>query len=607
MKRPLLNVFLLVLLVNFLLQSSHGQNDLLNRIEKIPAIELDPMGGISPGIKAGNKLSGTVIGNTNYDLQTYNSIEQRTFAYPDGTVAATWMMAFETDWPDRGIGYNYFDGISWGEAPTESIASIRTGWASYTPLGENGEIAVGHANDNDEWVLWFCKRADKGTGEWEEFTLGGPESGVGIVWPAITSGGEDHNTLHVLGLTYGNEYMGQGAALLYSRSQDGGETWDIENHFFEDIGPDYFTSVGAETYTWAAPKGNTIAFTVGFGIGHGCIMKSNDNGDTWEFIEVYNSPAYPPTGDYTLPFGAGDGTSASAIDNDGNVHVVFGRMVHVYDETGAAFYYPSTDGLIYWNETMPPLDTATISSSTLEHLEENGNLIGYVIGDGIPGLIDFATYYTSLTSHPQIMIDGMNRVFVLYAGVAPDFNNGAYNFRHIYGNSSSDGGATWNGIEDLTDELLYIFSECIYPNIAPHVVDGKIHFTFQDDDEPGIFVWAGSQAEVGSNNISYMSIETDELTGIGDAPASEVAMEVSQNYPNPFLDVTYLEVNTPLPSGITFTVSDIAGRVVHSENIEKTGSEKHRIRFNSQGLTSGVYYYTVRSDFGSFSGKMIVQ
>jgi hypothetical protein len=104
-----------------------------------------------------------------------------------------------------------------------------------------------------------------------------------------------------------------------------------------------------------------------------------------------------------------------------------------------------------------------------------------------------------------------------------------------------------------------------------------------------------------------MSLETDELTGIGDVSSAREDMEVSENYPNPFKDVTYLEVNTPLPSDIIFTVSDIAGRVVHSESIEKSGTEKHRIRFDRQELNSGVYYYTVTSSYGSYSGKMILQ
>jgi len=608
MKKHLLHLFLLSFAM-----IAFGQNTLynsidINRTEKMPNFTLDPSGSEKPAMIVGQKLSASIIGGTYYDLQTYNSIMQRTFAYPDGTIGAAWMMAFQTtDWADRGIGYNYFDGTSWGEAPTESIASICTGWACYSPLGENGEVAVGYASPDDDWLLLLCKRDPKGTGDWEEFTLSGPEPGVGLVWPSMITGGTDLNTIHMLGLSTGDPGNGQDAALLYSRSSDGGDTWDIENHFFDELGPDYLTKVHADSYTWAAPHSNTIAFAVGFEAGHGCIMKSPDNGDTWEFMEVFNSPFYPEPGGATPIFGAGDGTHALAIDNNDNVHLVYGRMRHIYDETGAGFFYPATDGVIYWNETMEPLDTTIISSYTLDYLEENGNLAGRVTGDGINGLMDYATYYTSLTSNPQIMIDQSNRIFILWTGVAPDFNNGLMNYRHIYGNSSSDGGMTWNGIVDLTDELVYLFSECIYPNIAPDVVDGQIHFTFQEDGEPGIFIWTGAQAEVGSNNITYMGIETDVLTGITNPAAGSSTMEVSQNYPNPFTDATWIDVQMTLSSDIYFTVADVTGRTVYSEVYEKKGLEKFRIRFENQNLTSGVYYYTIKSGSGTYTGKMIIQ
>ncbi len=42
-------------------------------------------------------------------------MQQRIYAYPDGTIGTIWMMAFETScWIDRGTGYNYFDGNEWG-------------------------------------------------------------------------------------------------------------------------------------------------------------------------------------------------------------------------------------------------------------------------------------------------------------------------------------------------------------------------------------------------------------------------------------------------------------------------------------------------------------
>jgi hypothetical protein len=580
----------------------------VNYSEKMPSRKLDPSGSVYQNEITGQKLTESIMGQTWYDLQTYGAMSQRIYAYPDGTIGGVWMMGFETTaWNDRGAGYNYFDGTAWGEYPTARLESIRTGWPCYAPLGPNGEVVASHALPSDDWVILINKRANKGQGNWIESSLAGPTAGVGIVWPAMVTNGTDHNTIQMLARSYGTMYMGQDGALLYSRSTDGGETWDIQNYYFDDLGPDYFVAIDADGYAWAEPKGNTIAFSVGFDAGHGCILKSTDNGDTWEFIPAYESPYSPPPGGASLPFGAGDGTQAAAIDNNGIVHVVFGRMRYAYNDAGERLYYPATDGLIYWNETMPVMDSTLISTYTLDYLSANGNLIGWVVDPGIAGLTEFPSYYTSLTSHPQMIIDDINRIFVIYSGAAPGFNNGNWNYRHIYGNSSNNGGATWNEIVDFNTELVYIFSECIYPAMSPVLEDGKFHFWFQNDTEPGIFVWAAQQPAPGPNNITYMAHPTSFLTGIDDHSTSGSFMEVSQNFPNPFDKETYIDVKVNAPEKINFRVSDVAGRLVFTKDFGTVTNPVLRIRFENKNLQAGIYYYTVSSGSGEYTGKMLVK
>ena len=578
----------------------------IDGVERMPVNTPDPSGIPGTEMIIGQKLTESLAGKTWYDLQTYGALSQRMYAYPDGTMAATWIIGFDpATWIDRGTGYNYFDGFQWGEFPTQRLESIRTGWGCYAPLGPNGEIVVAHAQPSTDWVLHFSKRENKGTGAWEEFDLAGPVAGTGIVWPTMITNGPDHNIIHVLTRTYTTPYMGQDGALLYYRSSDAGLTWDIQAQFFTELGPDYFVAIDADGYDWAQPVGNTIAFSVGFDSGHACIMKSTDNGESWEFIQVYHCPFYPSPGGLTPSFGAGDGTQAAAIDNSGNVHVVFGRMVYVYDETGALFYYPATDGLIYWNETMPELDSTLISSYTTEFLLQNGNLAGWVVDPGISGLMEFPSYFTSLTSHPQILIDEFNRIFTLWMGAAPTFNNGTWNYRHIYGNSSSDGGLTWNGIKDFNLDLVYIFSECIYPALSPVLYDNKFHFWFENDVEPGIFVWAAQQAEASENNITCMSIETGFLTGIEDNHSIREQLTVSANYPNPFKRSTFIDVTLGSPSEIRFRVCDLAGRIIHSESFGMVTNDRIRIAFENIDIPEGIYFYTVSSEEESFTGKMV--
>jgi hypothetical protein len=57
-------------------------------------------------------FDNSIIGTTLYDLQSYTNEMQRIWAYPDGTVWATWMSARLNLVPVCGAGYNYFYGTS---------------------------------------------------------------------------------------------------------------------------------------------------------------------------------------------------------------------------------------------------------------------------------------------------------------------------------------------------------------------------------------------------------------------------------------------------------------------------------------------------------------
>ncbi len=78
-----------------------------------------------------------------YDLQTNSSTQNRIYLYDDGTIGSTWNMGFDSpNFADRGTGYNYYDGNNWGISTNGQIEPYKTGWPSYTPYGENGELFV---------------------------------------------------------------------------------------------------------------------------------------------------------------------------------------------------------------------------------------------------------------------------------------------------------------------------------------------------------------------------------------------------------------------------------------------------------------------------------
>ena len=113
-------------------------DDLLNIKAKMPVMLPFPGGGSAVGelIPGQKVMDDVMVGTTWYDLQSYNTVQSRIYAYDDGTIGATYMRANDVGtWSERGSAYNYFDGNAWGPNPAGRIESVRTGWPCYAPLG----------------------------------------------------------------------------------------------------------------------------------------------------------------------------------------------------------------------------------------------------------------------------------------------------------------------------------------------------------------------------------------------------------------------------------------------------------------------------------------
>jgi len=549
----------------------------------------------------------TVIGNTWFDTQTYNSgnLMNRIYEFPDGTIGATWMYKASSGATDRYTAYNYYNGSAWGTATVQLGTDSYDGFPSYAPWGPDGEVVAHYNYIAGDGTVKILRREHKGTGDWQESVLLPPDGNHSIVWQSMITSGTNHEYMHILAFVYDDPYMGQDDALLYYRSPDGGVTWDINGIIIDGLGVDYFPVISALKYSWAQPVGNTIAFTYGFGQFDGLIFKSTDNGDTWTKIVAYKAPFDP----YDLPtlsptFGGGDGSSAIALDSEGKVHVIFGRMRHIYDtETtppGGWYFYPVTEGLIYWNEDMPQLDSTIVSSFTLDSLAAHGNLIGWVIPADTTIEIPQGqpNYGVGLTTGPQIGIDGNNNIFVVWTALAPECFSGDYFYRHLYANSTTDGGLTWNGIKRLNKGVEFLFSECVFPAVAP-IVDQKVHVVFQEDATPG----TGSGEE---NFIDHMDFDKELIVGMfrKDQPKE---FEVSNPYPNPAVEFTRIGLKLEKPAFVTLTVSNLMGQIVTSRDMGRLNSGNNTVEMNVSGLPAGIYFYSVQVENQEVIRKMVVE
>jgi len=517
--------------------------------------------------KSGKSFNEEEIGQTKYDMQTNTSTPYgRFFIYDDGTRGAVWTMGFNTaSWPDRGTGYNFYDGTNWGPEPTARIESVRTGWPQYSALGANGEMVIAHASTPD---LVISKRATKGSGAWIASSLTAPTtpSGLSLSWPRMITSGTDHNTIHVIAITNPTTtaYQGLYGALVYSRSTDGGVTWDKHNVVLDGMGSADYYGFGGDTYSWVAPQGDNLAFIVSSPSHDLFAMKSNDGGDTWQKTVIWDHP-YPHWNGLTTvdTFYCPDGSAHGVFDNNGVLHVAFSIFRALAGTSAGGYsFFAGYDGIGYWNENLPAWTGGTVAEQcnclNPSALEQTGNLIGYsqdINGNGQLDIVGVSNYQVGMSTHPQLACDANNHLYLFYSSVTEGFDNGTLNYRHIWGRSSEDDGQTWGDFTDYTGDLMHQYDECVFPVIASKVSDNTVHLIYQADSDPGMFLsTSGNQTTASDNYIRDLAVT---LT----APII-FTIDGTVTYPK----------TTPVPlSGIQIDLKDNGGNVIQTKTTDANG------------------------------------
>jgi aminopeptidase N len=79
-----------------------------------------------------------------------------------------------------------------------------------------------------------------------------------------------------------------------------------------------------------------------------------------------------------------------------------------------------------------------------------------------------------------------------------------------------------------------------------------------------------------------------------------------QNYPNPFNPTTTIEYALPQAELVTVKVFNVLGQEMRTLVNERVDAGNHRVSFESQGLSSGVYYYRVSAGDIVMTKKMLL-
>ena len=558
-----------------------------------------------------------------YDMQTNVSMSgQRLYYWPsDNTMAAVAMWAKGAySFADRGTGYNYFDGNQWGDFPLARVESVRTGWPSIQPYGINGECILTH--QGAKLPLVFSYRNTKGSGAWTETYLPNAQNEPGMLWPRMVTSGANHTVVNIIAMTpptanQGNVYNGMDGALLYIHSTDGGATWG-EWQQIPGMTSSEYLAFRSDTYGWAHPHGDTICFVVSHSFMDTFIMKSDNNGDTWTKTVIYNSP-YNLGGSSPNFFYCPDGTSCVAMDKNGMSHVTFALECDSIDPLGGTYHQRWTNGIVYWNESMPMLRQDLNPDS----LFLSNQFIGWVTDTMVfhqPPGIKPGGYHGAITGTPTMAIDDNNNLFVVWMSPTTVLDiSQTYMLMHLFERTATiypTNDVYWHdSIIDITGSSVYTFKECVFPSLSPTMSADRFHVLFQCDNLAGAYIinqtsglaCYDGQYEITDNDMIMMSpLKSDVGVGIDNKKKEIPAFSVSDPFPNPCHGNTTILTNLNRSGKLSLEMINITGQKIYTVDKGLCPTGNHRFIIDASQFNPGIYFYTIKLNSEKITKKLVV-
>lgn len=143
-------------------------------------------------------------------------------------------------------------------------------------------------------------------------------------------------------------------------------------------------------------------------------------------------------------------------------------------------------------------------------------------------------------------------------------------------------------------------------------VDGGLTYPFEVFNKGGNGLATASATTISFVPVNNSQWDTDTifLAGIvGVDPLSSIVPDnyyLSQNYPNPFNPATRINFSIPEKTFTSLKIYDVSGREIKSFINAVTSPGTYSVSFDGNGLSSGVYFYSLITDKYTESKKMVL-
>jgi len=126
--------------------------------------------------------------------------------------------------------------------------------------------------------------------------------------------------------------------------------------------------------------------------------------------------------------------------------------------------------------------------------------------------------------------------------------------------------------------------------------EGRIYQFTDTELQPGKYFYRLKQIDY-DGSFEYSKIVEIEVN-------SPVKFALSQNYPNPFNPATKISFQISQQNFVTLKIYDVLGKEVETLINKEMEAGRYKIDFDAAGLTSGIYFYQLKSGEFSSTRKM---